>query len=132
MGHKRKKFSERVAERNARGFNESPFKNAASDTPKAFSRIMFKKESIEKKREEQKRNNKSVSSTDHGRTKTGANHNSNKLNDKENGKKHSTEELRIKPNEKMSEFSRRVDEFMRDKLMKATMDNTSKGSKKKK
>lgn len=46
--------------------------------------------------------------------------------------KQETSELRIQPGEKMFDFSRRVDEHMREKMMKATRDNTSSGSKKKK
>lgn len=46
--------------------------------------------------------------------------------------KQETSELRIQPGERMGDFSRRVDDHMREKMMKATRDNTSTGSKKKK
>jgi len=50
-----------------------------------------------------------------------------------NAKKPSAmDELRIQPGEKMGEFSRRVDDHMRDKLLKSTKNNTAEGSKKKK
>ncbi|KAG0202367.1 hypothetical protein BGX28_005121 [Mortierella sp. GBA30] len=135
MGHKRKKFSERVASREAKGYDESPFKHAVSDTPKGFARIMFKKGSMEQRLKEKK----AGSSEDLGNAKD----NKNKKNTKDgknNGdkgnksgdKKSAADELRIMPGEKMGEFSRRVDDHMRDKLMKASKDNTAAGSKKKK
>ncbi|KAF9175886.1 hypothetical protein BGX21_005363 [Mortierella sp. AD011] len=120
MGHKRKKFSERVADRNSRGFDESPFKSPTTDTPKAFARIMFKKESLEKSMKEKRQ---SKSSEDLGLPKGGK---------KNGGKKSAADQLRIQPGEKMGEFSRRVDDHMRDKLMKASKDNSATGSKKKK
>ncbi|KAG0022943.1 hypothetical protein BGZ80_010780 [Entomortierella chlamydospora] len=127
MGHKRKKFSERVADRSSRGFDESPFKSPTTDTPKAFTRIMFKKESLEKSMKEKRQ---SKSSEDLGLPKGG------KKNGKDNGsnggKKSAADQLRIQPGEKMGEFSRRVDDHMRDKLMKASKDNSATGSKKKK
>ncbi|KAF9427082.1 hypothetical protein BGZ76_002478 [Entomortierella beljakovae] len=132
MGHKRKKFSERTADRTSKGFDESPFKNAVSDTPKGFARIMFKKESIDKKLQEKIQG----SSEDFGTIKKG-NKNNNKQKDNKNAannnsKNSPADELRIKPGERLGEFSRRVDEHLRDKLMKASKDNTSAGSKKKK
>ncbi|KAK3813420.1 MAG: hypothetical protein J3Q66DRAFT_46793 [Benniella sp.] len=126
MGHKRKKFSERVAERNVKGYDESPFKKTASDTPKGFARIMFKKESIEKKLKESKQAGASggakgipkTSKTNNGETK--------------NGKKSAADDLKIMPGEKMRDFSRRVDDYMRDNLIRTTKDGSSTGSKKKK
>ncbi|KAF9993585.1 hypothetical protein BGZ65_010859 [Modicella reniformis] len=47
-------------------------------------------------------------------------------------KKTAADQLRIKPGEKMGEFSRRVDDYMRDNLIRTAKDNTSTGSKKKK
>lgn len=158
MGHKRKKFSERVAERSNKGyqsilvsfcsyddciapcpktdfsflspqtrwnsFDESPFKNATSDTPKGFSRIMFKKESMQQRINEKRQGG---SSEDLGKSAKGKN--SKDINSKD---KKPSDELRIKPGERMGDFSRRVDDHMRDKLMKASKDNTAGGSKKKK
>ncbi|KAG0043794.1 hypothetical protein BGZ83_011023 [Gryganskiella cystojenkinii] len=131
MGHKRKKFSDRVADRNARGHDESPFKNAVSDTPKGFARILYKKESMEQRRH--------FSSEDlglpKGKGKKGADGSSQSKNDtdnKNNKNKNASDDLRIQPGERMGEFSRRVDEHMRDKMMKATKDITAEGSKKKK
>ncbi|KAF9430834.1 hypothetical protein BGZ94_003315 [Podila epigama] len=130
MGHKRKKFSERVADRTNRGFDESPFKNALSDTPRGFSRIMFKKESMQKRLNEKKQGG---SSEDLGTSGKKGQKNSKDVNKNNNNKTPSdADELRIKPGERMGEFSRRVDDHMRDKLLKATKDNTSGGSKKKK
>ncbi|KAF9959413.1 hypothetical protein BGZ72_009674 [Mortierella alpina] len=114
----------------AQWFDESPFKNAVSDTPKGFSRIMFKKESIAQRLKE---NKAGPSSEDFGHSKD-----KNKKNGKQGGandgasKKSAAQELRIMPGEKMGEFSRRVDDHMRDKMMKTTKDNTAAGSKKKK
>ncbi|KAI1312972.1 hypothetical protein EDD11_002793 [Mortierella claussenii] len=137
MGHKRKKFSERVADRQNKGFDESPFKNATTDTPKGFARIMFKKESIEKKMTDRKQGGGSSEDFGHSKKKNGkdSSNNSNNNNNKNkatDGKKSATEELRIMPGEKMGEFSRRVDDHMRDKMMKVSKDNTATGSKKKK
>ncbi|KAG0034504.1 hypothetical protein BGZ81_004317 [Podila clonocystis] len=126
MGHKRKKFSDRVAERNNKGFDESPFKNATSDTPKGFSRILFKKESMQQRINEKRQGG---SSEDLGKSAKGKNSKDNKNANKD---KKPSDELRIKPGERMGEFSRRVDDHMRDKLMKASKDNTAGGSKKKK
>ncbi|KAF9920118.1 hypothetical protein FBU30_010098 [Linnemannia zychae] len=136
MGHKRKKFSERVAERAKLGFDESPFKNIASDTPKGFARIMFKKESMAQHAKEKRQHKSSEDLGATNKNKKDAVNNTNNANNKnstgkENGKQDSFE-LRIQPGEKMSEFSRRVDEHMRDKMIKATRENTSAGSKKKK
>ncbi|KAG0331271.1 hypothetical protein BG004_001741 [Podila humilis] len=130
MGHKRKKFSERVAERNNKGFDESPFKNATSDTPKGFARILFKKESMEQKFKERRL----ASSEDLGTKgkKKDTNNNSTNKKNQDTGKISAADELKIKPGERMGDFSRRVDEHMRDKIMKASRDNTSGGSKKKK
>ncbi|KAF9111791.1 hypothetical protein BGX27_004419 [Mortierella sp. AM989] len=128
MGHKRKKFSERVAVRKTLGFDESPFKSPTTDTPKGFARIMFKKESLEKKFTEKRQGG--GSSEDFGIAKGG------KKNGKDNGKgakkSSAADELRIQPGEKMGEFSRRVDDHMRDKLLKVSKDNSAAGSKKKK
>ncbi|KAG9323378.1 hypothetical protein KVV02_007492 [Mortierella alpina] len=146
MGHKRKKFSERVASRDAKGleerkktrslipqFDESPFKNAVSDTPKGFSRIMFKKESIAQRLKE---NKAGPSSEDFGyskdKNKKNGRHGSAGTANEGAPKKSAAQELRIMPGEKMGEFSRRVDDHMRDKMMKTTKDNTAAGSKKKK
>ncbi|KAG0037237.1 hypothetical protein BGZ82_002911 [Podila clonocystis] len=126
MGHKRKKFSDRVAERNNKGFDESPFKNATSDTPKGFSRILFKKESMQQRINEKRQGG---SSEDLGKSAKGKN---NKDDKNANKDKKPSDELRIKPGERMGEFSRRVDDHMRDKLMKVSKDNTAGGSKKKK
>ncbi|KAF9091832.1 hypothetical protein BGX29_010736 [Mortierella sp. GBA35] len=137
MGHKRKKFSDRVADRTNKGFDESPFKNATSDTPKGFARIMFKKESMAQRAQE-KRHNSSEDLGTSGKAKKNTNNSSNTNNinnNKKSGKdygKQETSELRIQPGEKMGDFSRRVDEHMREKMMKATRDNTATGSKKKK
>ncbi|KAG0371064.1 hypothetical protein BC939DRAFT_70355 [Gamsiella multidivaricata] len=129
MGHKRKKFSERVALRSEKGYDESPFKNACSDTPKGFARIMFKKESM-------KENKQAGSSEDLGqdrkKNKGASNNTKGGNNSNQNSKKSAADELRIQPGEKMGDFSRRVDEHMRGKLMKATKDNTATSSKKKK
>jgi hypothetical protein len=101
-----------------------------SDTPKAFSRILYKKESMEQRR--------GFSSEDFGlpkgKGKKGTADGSAPTENKNpNAKKVSAmDELRIQPGEKMGEFSRRVDDHMRDKLLKATKDNTAGGSKKKK
>jgi hypothetical protein len=69
------------------------------------------------------------SSEDLGKSAKGKNK---KDNNNANKDKKPSDELRIKPGERMGEFSRRVDEHMRDKLMKASKDNTAGGSKKKK
>ncbi|KAF8937535.1 hypothetical protein EDD21DRAFT_439320 [Dissophora ornata] len=133
MGHKRKKFSERVADRTSKGFDESPFKNATTDTPKGFARIMFKKESLEKKSNEQRHGG--GSSEDFGRSKDGKKKNNgkdNKNNSKNGDKKSAADELRIMPGERMGAFSRRVDDHMRDKLLKASKSHTATTSKKKK
>ncbi|KAG0271913.1 hypothetical protein BGZ95_000218 [Linnemannia exigua] len=138
MGHKRKKFSERVADRTNKGFDESPFKNATSDTPKGFARIMFKKESMAQRAQDKRQHGSSEDLGAAGKAKKNAannNNNSNSKNGSGTGKdygKQETSELRIQPGEKMGDFSRRVDEHMREKMMKTTRDNTSAGSKKKK
>ncbi|KAF9133215.1 hypothetical protein BGW39_010326 [Mortierella sp. 14UC] len=136
MGHKRKKFSERVADKTKKGFDESPFKNATSDTPKGFARIMFKKESMAQRAQDRKHHG---SSEDLGTSGKGKKNNANNANANKNGSgsgksygKQETSELRIQPGEKMGDFSRRVDDHMREKMMKTTRDNTSAGSKKKK
>ncbi|KAG0260719.1 hypothetical protein BG011_001668 [Mortierella polycephala] len=132
MGHKRKKFSERVADREAKGRDESPFKKSYSDTPKGFERIMFKKDSIAQRMNEKRQ--AGSTSEDLGASKKGKNNNNNN-NNKDKDKKSSTsatDELRIKPGERMGDFSRRVDEHMRDKLQKATRSNSATASKKKK
>ncbi|KAF8982977.1 hypothetical protein BGZ46_000257 [Entomortierella lignicola] len=116
-------------ERNNKGFDESPFKASMTDTPKGFARIMFKKESIEKKMNERSQGG---SSEDFGHSKGSKKNGKNNNNNNKNDKKSSVEELRIQPGEKMGEFSRRVDDHMRDKLMKSSKDNTAAGSKKKK
>ncbi|KAF9144581.1 hypothetical protein BG015_000068 [Linnemannia schmuckeri] len=139
MGHKRKKFSERVADRTNRGFDESPFKNATSDTPKGFSRIMFKKESMAQRAQDKRQHGSSEDlglSAKEKKAAAAANNNSNNNNKDGTGSKgygkQETSELRIQPGERMGDFSRRVDDHMREKMMKATRDNTSSGSKKKK
>jgi len=91
---------------------------------------MFKKESIAQRLKE---NKAGPSSEDFGYSKDKS-----KKNGKQGGtandpsKKSTAQELRIMPGEKMGEFSRRVDDHMRDKMMKTTKDNTAAGSKKKK
>ncbi|KAF9582179.1 hypothetical protein BGW38_000544, partial [Lunasporangiospora selenospora] len=126
MGHKRKKFAERKAEKSSRGYNDSPFKNvAASDTPKGFSRIMFKKQSMENKQKE-----KAELAANKGQDQKG-----NKKQaqvDPKKGAKSSLQDLKIMPGEKLRDFSRRVDEHMRDTMMKTNKENTAAGSKKKK
>ncbi|KAG9063324.1 hypothetical protein KI688_004206 [Linnemannia hyalina] len=124
------------------GFDESPFRNATADTPKGFSRIMFKKESMAQRAQDKRQHS---SSEDLGLTAkekkaaaaaaAAANNTANKNNKDGTGKgygKQETSELRIQPGERMGDFSRRVDDHMREKMMKATRDNTSSGSKKKK
>ncbi|KAF9902674.1 hypothetical protein EC991_004632 [Linnemannia zychae] len=132
MGHKRKKFSERVADRTNKGFDESPFKNATSDTPKGFARIMFKKESMAQRAKDKQQHG---SSEDLGVSAKSKKNNAGNKNGNDSTKsygKQETSELRIQPGEKMGDFSRRVDDHMREKMMKTTRDNTSAGSKKKK
>ncbi|KAF9293015.1 hypothetical protein BGZ88_005893 [Linnemannia elongata] len=139
MGHKRKKFSERVADRTNKGFDESPFKNATSDTPKGFSRIMFKKESMAQRAQDKRHHSSSedLGLTAKEKKAAAAANNSTAKNNSKDGTgrgygKQETSELRIQPGERMGDFSRRVDDHMREKMMKATRDNTSTGSKKKK
>ncbi|KAG0286935.1 hypothetical protein BGZ96_009064 [Linnemannia gamsii] len=141
MGHKRKKLSERVADKTNKGFDESPFKNATADTPKGFSRIMFKKESMAQRALDKRQHSSSEDIGLSAKAKKAAaaaaasTKNANKNNKDGTGKdygKQETSELRIQPGEKMFDFSRRVDDHMREKMMKATRDNTSSGSKKKK
>ncbi|KAG0223320.1 hypothetical protein B0O80DRAFT_503758 [Mortierella sp. GBAus27b] len=127
MGHKRKKFSERVADRNAKGYDDSPLKKVSSDTPKSFARIMFKKDSMERKSRELKQ----AQSSGGAAPSKGTSNSSNTQNTKD-GKKAAPNELRIMPGERMGEFSRRVDEHMRGNLIKTTKDGSSTGSKKKK
>ena len=92
---------------------------------------MFKKESLEKKAKEQ---GPGLSSEDFGRSKDGKKKNDGKdnKNSKKGDKKSAADELRIMPGEKMGAFSRRVDDHMRDKLLKASKSHTATGSKKKK
>ncbi|KAF9348564.1 hypothetical protein BGX26_013035 [Mortierella sp. AD094] len=91
---------------------------------------MFKKESLEKSMKEKRQG---ASSEDFGHTKGGKkNGKDNKNNGSNGGKKSAADELRIQPGEKMGEFSRRVDDHMREKLTKASKDNSATGSKKKK
>ncbi|KAG0308839.1 hypothetical protein BGZ98_006620 [Dissophora globulifera] len=96
--------------------------------PKVFARIMFKKESMAMKSKEQRQ---AESSEDLGRSAKGGNKKNN-ANTSKGDKKSPADELRIKPGEKMGDFSRRVDDHMRDRLVKATRDNSATGSKKKK
>ncbi|KAG0376852.1 hypothetical protein BGX24_007132 [Mortierella sp. AD032] len=123
---------------NAPTFDNSPFKNATSDTPKGFERIMFKKESMAQRAVDKRQHGSSEDIGAVAKAKKNAAANNNNSNNKKGsgtGKdygKQETSELRIQPGEKMGEFSRRVDEHMREKMMKATRDNTSSGSKKKK
>ncbi|KAG0238323.1 hypothetical protein BGW42_005556 [Actinomortierella wolfii] len=136
MGHKRKKFTERKAEREARGFNESPLKKVSSDTPKAFARIMIKKQQIEKRVQEAKASKNGVANLPSLKNRDedlGIDPKDKNANNNNNNKqKKPEEELRIQPGERMGEFARRVDEHMRDKFLKASKSNTAQSSKKKK
>jgi hypothetical protein len=89
---------------------------------------MFKKESIEKKLKESKQAGapggaKSIPKT----SKT-----NNRETNTKDGKKSAADDLKIMPGEKMRDFSRRVDDYMRDNLIRTTKDGSSTGSKKKK
>ncbi|KAF9159669.1 hypothetical protein DFQ26_006297 [Actinomortierella ambigua] len=140
MGHKRKKHAERKADKDSKGFNESPMKKVSSDTPKAFARIMFKKQQIEKRAQDTKSAKNGAASLpslknrdeDLGidpKTKAANAKNHNNNNNKPN---QPSDELRIKPGERMGDFSRRVEEHMRDKMLKTAKNKTAEGSKKKK
>ncbi|KAF9979328.1 hypothetical protein BGZ73_000022 [Actinomortierella ambigua] len=134
MGHKRKKHAERKADRDAKGFDESPMK-MSSDTPKGFARIMFKKQQIEKRAQDIKAAKNGAASLPSLKNKDediGVDPKSKTTNAGTNKAKQPSEELRIKPGEKMGEFSRRVEEHMRDKMLKTAKSNTAEGSKKKK
>jgi hypothetical protein len=100
---------------------------------------MFKKESMAQRAQDKRQHSSSEDiglSAKAKKAAAAANANANNNNNKSGtGKdygKQETSELRIQPGEKMGDFSRRVDEHMREKMMKATRDNTSTGSKKKK